>query len=623
MSANARNPVEPEPTDRTTGDDPTSPGARPRNVLQFICSTGFYGAEGWILALANNSDRSLVRHHLAVTREWETHDLELSRRYRDLGLPVHELEMAGKFDVRVVRKLLALIREHHIDVIHTHGYKSDLIGIVAARLSGIVSVCTPHGFENARDWKLRAYIRLGSAAFRFFDKVVPLSEELLSDIRGMHVAEERIEYIANGVDLKPIADLRRERESRRRFAPDASPVMGYIGQLIDRKNVRDIIAVFETLGTTMPELRLVILGDGDCRAALEAQARGLICHERIEFRGFVPDPLAHLAEFDLFVMSSSLEGIPRCLMESMAMGVPIVAYDIPGVDQLIEHESTGLLAQPGDIAELTRQCERMLTDEELSRSVSATALTRVHEGFSAKRMADAYLSLFERLMTERSERHDHHPHASSAESRRGATDTVKPLLKRLLRGASMVAISPLLLAYRLACLVGERNACFAGMSQCLSLLPGKSGSYLRTAFYRFSMDRCSANAVISFGTLFSQTNTRIGPGVYIGPQCNIGSSRIEADCLIGSGVHILSGKHQHKLDRLDIPVREQGGVFSTITIEEDTWVGNGAIIMANVGKHCVVGAGAVVTQPVHDYEIVSGNPAAVVRRRDSVSVGRG
>lgn len=192
---------------------------------------------------------------------------------------------------------------------------------------------------------------------------------------------------------------------------------------------------------------------------------------------------------------------------------------------------------------------------------------------------------------------------------------MRGLIKRLFQGMATIGVLPVVFIYAFFCLVCERNACFASVSQCLSLIPGKCGSYLRAAFFHFSMEECSLDVIISFGSLFSQTNTRIGSGVYIGPQCNIGSSHIGADCLIGSGVHILSGNKQHNLDRLDIPVRDQGGDFAAIALGKDTWVGNGAIIMANVGNHCVIGAGAVVTHPVNDYEIVSGNPASVVRRR--------
>ena len=115
--------------------------------------------------------------------------------------------------------------------------------------------------------------------------------------------------------------------------------------------------------------------------------------------------------------------------------------------------------------------------------------------------------------------------------------------------------------------------------------------------------------------LFSQQSTEIEQGVYIGPQCNIGLCRIEKNVLLGSGVHLLSGKRQHNFSDPDVPVQQQGGAFSKISVGEDSWIGNGAIVMANVGRKCVVGAGSVVTNPVEDLTIVAGNPAVVVGKR--------
>ncbi|WP_425511158.1 acyltransferase [sulfur-oxidizing endosymbiont of Gigantopelta aegis] len=160
-----------------------------------------------------------------------------------------------------------------------------------------------------------------------------------------------------------------------------------------------------------------------------------------------------------------------------------------------------------------------------------------------------------------------------------------------------------------------RESPFMSFSQLLSLLPGKLGSYLRIAFYRHTMAYCHPNVVISFATLFSQADTEIHEGVYIGPQCNIGMCRIGKNALIASGVHIMSGKHQHDFADLEQPIQQQGGHFEKISIGEDCWIGNGALIMANVGKHCVVGAGSVVTTEVPDYAIVVGNPAKVVKMR--------
>ena len=122
--------------------------------------------------------------------------------------------------------------------------------------------------------------------------------------------------------------------------------------------------------------------------------------------------------------------------------------------------------------------------------------------------------------------------------------------------------------------------------------------------------------MIGFGTLFAQMDTEISKGVYIGPQCNIGMCKIGENCLIASGVHIMSGSMQHGIDDIDTPIQQQKGDYKKIEIGEDSWIGNGSMVMANIGKKCVIGAGSVVTKEVPDFSIVAGNPAKLIRSRE-------
>lgn len=194
--------------------------------------------------------------------------------------------------------------------------------------------------------------------------------------------------------------------------------------------------------------------------------------------------------------------------------------------------------------------------------------------------------------------------------------------KEVVSAVFIVLVLPLFLFFRLCSVFCDTNSVFASHAQFLSLFPGKTGSYLRNSFYRLAMTRCEPEVVISFATLFSQQDTEIGSGTYIGPQCNIGSCRIGNDCLLGSGVHILSGKNQHAINDLDIPIRDQGGRITKINIGDDCWIGNGAVVMADIGSKTVVAAGAVVVNPVGDKVIVAGNPATVIKHR-AVQVGTG
>lgn len=191
---------------------------------------------------------------------------------------------------------------------------------------------------------------------------------------------------------------------------------------------------------------------------------------------------------------------------------------------------------------------------------------------------------------------------------------MRKLIKNIIFTISAVVISPITFFYFIFNTLLKGDGLLSGFSQLLSLIPGKPGVYLRAGFYRFTLTACAPDAVISFLVLLSQRDTQIEPGVYIGPQCNIGKCKIGQDTLLGSGVHIMSGKGQHNFDDLSKPIKDQGGTFEKITIGRGSWVGNAALIMANVGNHCVVAAGAVVIDDVDDYSIVAGNPAKVIKR---------
>src|ERR1044072_1257024 len=162
--------------------------------------------------------------------------------------------------------------------------------------------------------------------------------------------------------------------------------------------------------------------------------------------------------------------------------------------------------------------------------------------------------------------------------------------------------------------LGGGKSAFEGASQAVSLIPGNSGNYIRRAFYRWTLRKCSGTCQISFGVLFSHRQAEIGENVYLGANCDIGRAIIEDDVLLGSSVHVLSGKRQHFATDTRQPIRLQGGEFNEVRIGRGAWLGNGAIVMANIGKHAIVGAGAVVTQDVEDYAIVAGNPATLIRK---------
>ncbi len=190
---------------------------------------------------------------------------------------------------------------------------------------------------------------------------------------------------------------------------------------------------------------------------------------------------------------------------------------------------------------------------------------------------------------------------------------VRRTVKKMLQYLAILLVSPLLLLYFLMMPLSRRDVLFASFAQFLSLWPGILGSYIRVAFYRCTMKKCDADCFIGFSSLFSQQGIEVHRGAYIGPQCNIGLSCIGENTLLGSGVHILSGKNQHSFDDPSRPFKEQGGIFEKVEIGANCWIGNGAIVMASIGEGSIVGAGSVVINDLPAGVIAAGNPAKVIR----------
>ncbi len=366
------------------------------NVLHLMCPAGLYGAEMWTLALAGNMDRRYVNCSLAVTHEEKEQNIDVLHRFRELGLGGYRIRMRGRFDPASVTRLLRLIREKEIHIVHTHGYKSDILGLMAGRAAGALCVSTPHGFENHMGFKLRLFMEAGCLFLKGYDRVAPLSHALAADMDRMGIDPSRVVTIRNGVDLSEIETV---VNGQRRSPPQARRVkrIGYVGQIARRKNVWDLIRTFDLLHAERENVRLILVGDGPMRRGLERRAARLQSAAAIEFTGYRKDRLSIVKELDLFSMTSSLEGIPRCMMEAMAMGIPSAGFDIPGVDDLIIHGKTGLMAPFGDVAKLRDCWKALLFDEKLKKRVSEGGRRHIVRNFSGGRMAGDYLALYRSL----------------------------------------------------------------------------------------------------------------------------------------------------------------------------------------------------------------------------------
>lgn len=177
-------------------------------------------------------------------------------------------------------------------------------------------------------------------------------------------------------------------------------------------------------------------------------------------------------------------------------------------------------------------------------------------------------------------------------------------------GLCLAIVSPLVALAWLERRVSRSESVFTGLSQLLALVPTRLGTGLRGAFYFGTLDRCHWETHVGFGTLFSHRAARLGERASLGAYCVVGHADIGPGTMIGSRVSIPSGKRQH----LDAEGRLAAiGHFDTVSVGAGSWIGEGAILLADVGARAIVSAGAVVVQPVPAGCIAGGNPARVLR----------
>jgi len=199
--------------------------------------------------------------------------------------------------------------------------------------------------------------------------------------------------------------------------------------------------------------------------------------------------------------------------------------------------------------------------------------------------------------------------------------TPRESLKAVARAAATVAVAPALMSYWVrACVIG-RDRALEGSTQALAFVPGILGQYVRRAFLSRVLAGCHRSAVIEFGTIFSQADARLDENAYIGPRCHLGLVHVERDALIAAGVHVPSGADTHGNDDPLVPIRDQAQTRRLVRIGAGAWIGSAAVVMADVGRGTIVGAGAVVTRPLPDRVVAAGIPARVVRKREA-SVAR-
>ncbi|HEY2912360.1 MAG TPA: glycosyltransferase family 4 protein [Candidatus Angelobacter sp.] len=362
-------------------------------VLQLISSGGYYGAENMLLNLCASQQKAGCQNSLMIFYNVHAPNVEFYERARRRGLSVRMVHCQGRADWRAVRQIEECIQEDGIQLLHTHGYKADLYGYVAARRSGKPIVATCHNWVGGTA-ALGIYNRLDRMALKRFHGLAAVSDSVAQRLLAAGVPARKIRTIANGIDVQAF--------ERARPSPvlsfDGSKVIGMVARLDLQKGFEYLLRAARELRGEFPGLKVVIVGEGPDRREIEDMIQRFGLQSNVILAGQRSNMPGIYAAMDVFVLPSLNEGLPMTILEAMAGSKAVIATRVGAIPRVIQDGETGLLVDPGDTNGLRDALARLLNDSDLCRRLGAAGHDWVSRNYTSEAMALKYRQMYDEVL---------------------------------------------------------------------------------------------------------------------------------------------------------------------------------------------------------------------------------
>jgi glycosyltransferase involved in cell wall biosynthesis len=379
---------------------------RKARICHVTKATGVAGSEKHLLTLLTGLDKAKYQVTLVLLVERDKPLDDYVQRFEERGIQVKRVLIRGDIDPLLVWRLYRLLREGNHDLVHTHLIHADLYGTLAAKLAGApIIVSTKHNDNAFRRHPF--YALLDRLASKFADKIIVISDHL----KRFFVEIERLDprkmtriyygLDAGWVEGQSSKTARPISIQEELGIPPDTPLAGIIARLNPQKGHTYLVTAFAKVVDSLPEARLLIVGDGNLREDLERQTKELRITRRVTFTGWRDDIPRIMAALNLLILPSLWEGFGLVLLEAMVMGKPIVASRVSAIPEIVVDGVTGLLVPPRDPEAMAKAIIALLQDKEQAEAMGLTGRERVERSFSVEMMVQQAEALYEALIREK------------------------------------------------------------------------------------------------------------------------------------------------------------------------------------------------------------------------------
>jgi len=356
------------------------------------------GIETTLLGWFKASDRTQFNMELLAFKERRGIQERSVNLMEEQGLAIELLPWGHIRNLPgAVSKLLGIIRSNSNVIIHSHDTRSDLVSIIAAKLTGVPVVISNHAWHPA-DFKRQVLEWIRVRLMRSADLVISVSEDTHRETLKRGIPEQKSMALYSGIDLEPFQNLPSRDEGRTALnLSDEVFVVGNVARLWPEKEQDKIVEAAGILAERYPCLKFLIVGDGPLEEALKNQIAQAGLQDSVLLPGFRKDLTHVLAALDVFVFPSSAEGTPLVIYAAMAMALPIVASPVSGVGEVLKDNSTALLIPPADAKSLADAVEKLMNEPERAAQLGKEAKQSVEANYSVELAVRQLEQIYQKL----------------------------------------------------------------------------------------------------------------------------------------------------------------------------------------------------------------------------------
>lgn len=366
-------------------------------ILHVIDSEGIYGAEMVLLNLMEEQKKLGYDPWLCSIGSKKVSEKDLEREARKKSLKVKAFRFRNGPNMFGAYKILAFAQHTKFDIIHSHGYKSNiLLGFIPRAIRKIPLIATIHGWTNTRTLsRMKIYEWFDLKSLKRIDAVIAVSQAMLSNPKfaGMNVL-----VINNGILSQNAKSLPISADDPIRTFCKSGFIIGSIGRLSEEKGHKYLINAFKLLLEKKRDVKLVIIGEGPERQCLEDHARKLGIVEHLFLPGYISNAWFFIRFFNVFVLPSLTEGMPITILEAMQAGATIVATEVGGVPELLGYGAAGFLVKPKDDKALADAIESTWQQPGTCADLSNNARMLFGSKYSREMMAEKYREIYDKVI---------------------------------------------------------------------------------------------------------------------------------------------------------------------------------------------------------------------------------